>query len=197
MSTSHRRGQSVARNLAGLKGPLHIGLLHYSVLSRVKTTCLYFSAWATVVYVLDHHGLMPMVSNGASASLVGVLSMVVGLLVSFRSSSSVERCVHSALAMHLHSRFSDTNHTHTQVVRRSTNVGISHCNFSDDASSTGILSALSPFDEQRAPNTGYERALRSHRRFQLGHYVPIEGRAWRGSSGTQGASAPFFAHCIL
>lgn len=52
-----------------------------------------YSAWAAVVWILHRAGHMPMVSS--AGSLVGILSMVTGLLVSFRASSSYERLVTS------------------------------------------------------------------------------------------------------
>ncbi|KAM0787727.1 hypothetical protein ACM66B_003785 [Microbotryomycetes sp. NB124-2] len=66
-------------------------LTDYSVWRRVKEPVLYFSLWALLVWALDRYNAMPMVSHGGSASLVGLLSMVTGLMVSFRSSSSYDR----------------------------------------------------------------------------------------------------------
>ncbi|KWU46143.1 UPF0187-domain-containing protein [Rhodotorula sp. JG-1b] len=66
-----------------------IGLLHFSAWHAVREQVAIYSAWAAVVWLLHERGHMPMVSS--AGSLVGILSMVTGLLVSFRASSSYER----------------------------------------------------------------------------------------------------------
>lgn len=83
--TAPRRHDMAAR-LRRAKGPLHLGLLHYSVARRVQQPVYAFAAWATIVWALDTYAYMPMVSSGGASSLIGVLAMIVGLLTSFRFS---------------------------------------------------------------------------------------------------------------
>ena len=61
----------------------------FSAWHAVREQVAIYSAWAAVVWLLHERGHMPMVSS--AGSLVGILSMVTGLLVSFRASSSYER----------------------------------------------------------------------------------------------------------
>lgn len=67
--------------------PSHTG---FSVWRRVQFPVYSFALWSTLIYLLNLYSLAPAVSSGA-ASLVGILSMVTGLMVSFRSSSSYDR----------------------------------------------------------------------------------------------------------
>jgi hypothetical protein len=62
----------------------------FSVWHRVKAPTGAFALWALLVWALERKGMMPMASSGTS-SLVGILSMVTGLMVSFRSGSSYDR----------------------------------------------------------------------------------------------------------
>lgn len=61
----------------------------FSAWHAVREQVAIYSAWAALVWLLHERGHMPMVSS--AGSLVGILSMVTGLLVSFRASSSYER----------------------------------------------------------------------------------------------------------
>ncbi|GAA6012288.1 hypothetical protein JCM11491_007083 [Sporobolomyces phaffii] len=71
------------------RGLEKLSLLHFSAWHAVRLRALYYSVWATVVYLANLKGLMPGVSS--AGSLVGILSMVTGLLVSFRCSTSYDR----------------------------------------------------------------------------------------------------------
>ncbi|KAK9898815.1 UPF0187-domain-containing protein [Cystobasidium minutum MCA 4210] len=61
-----------------------------SVWSSTKLPIACFSLYAVVIYALNNAGLAPNFGRGAS-SLSAVLSMTVGLMLSYRSSSSSER----------------------------------------------------------------------------------------------------------
>ncbi|GAA5861562.1 hypothetical protein JCM3774_002627 [Rhodotorula dairenensis] len=79
----------LATRLRRTRGMQKIGLLHFSAWHAVKEQVTLYSAWAALVWALHVGGHMPMVSS--AGSLVGILSMVTGLLVSFRATSSYER----------------------------------------------------------------------------------------------------------
>lgn len=63
---------------------------HGSVLPAIKTPVVLFSIYATFIYLLHLANVAPNLGAGGS-SLAGVLSMIVGLMVSYRSGSSSER----------------------------------------------------------------------------------------------------------
>jgi len=63
---------------------------HGSVWPNTRRAVVFFSSYAVLIWLLHHAGLAPNLGSGAS-SLTTILSMVVGLMVSYRSSSSSER----------------------------------------------------------------------------------------------------------
>ncbi|GAA5981764.1 hypothetical protein JCM10908_004600 [Rhodotorula pacifica] len=79
----------LATQLKRTQGMQKLGLLHFSAWHAVREQVVIYSTWAAVVWILHSRGHMPMVSS--AGSLVGILSMVTGLLVSFRATSSYER----------------------------------------------------------------------------------------------------------
>ncbi|GAA5980764.1 hypothetical protein JCM5350_006380 [Sporobolomyces pararoseus] len=79
----------LASRIRRAKGLEKLSLLHFSAWHAVRLHALYYSLWAAVVYLLNFYAVMPGVSS--AGSLVGILSMVTGLLVSFRCSTSYDR----------------------------------------------------------------------------------------------------------
>ncbi|GAA6060070.1 hypothetical protein JCM10212_003031 [Sporobolomyces blumeae] len=79
----------LASRIRHSRGFEKISLLHFSAWHAVRMHALYYSLWAALVYVVNSRGMMPGVSS--ASSLVGILSMVTGLLVSFRCSTSYDR----------------------------------------------------------------------------------------------------------
>ncbi|GAA5928595.1 uncharacterized protein JCM15063_003917 [Sporobolomyces koalae] len=79
----------LARRIKRSRGFEKLSLVHFSAWHAVRAQAMYYTVWATLVYVLNTQGAMPGVSS--AGSLVGILSMVTGLLVSFRCSTSYDR----------------------------------------------------------------------------------------------------------
>ncbi|GAA5911496.1 uncharacterized protein JCM6883_005777 [Sporobolomyces salmoneus] len=79
----------LAARIKRSRGLEKLSLLHFSAWHAVRVHATYYTLWAAVVYFLNLWGLMPGVSS--AGSLVGILSMVTGLLVSFRCSTSYDR----------------------------------------------------------------------------------------------------------
>ncbi|GAA6002276.1 uncharacterized protein JCM10292_000842 [Rhodotorula paludigena] len=79
----------LAERLKHTRGLEQLSLIHFSAWHAVRRKAAAYSAWAAVVWILNRRGLMPMVSS--AGSLVGIMSMLVGLLVSFRCSTSYDR----------------------------------------------------------------------------------------------------------
>lgn len=61
----------------------------FSAWHAVREQVAIYSGWATLVWMLHSLGWMPMTCS--AGMLVGIFSMVTGLLVSFRATSSYER----------------------------------------------------------------------------------------------------------
>ncbi|BGP39928.1 hypothetical protein JCM10450v2_003907 [Rhodotorula kratochvilovae] len=74
------------RNTRGLQ---KLTVLQFSAWHAVRRRTAAYASWAAIVWLLNRRGLMPMVSS--AGSLVGIMSMLVGMLVSFRVSSSYDR----------------------------------------------------------------------------------------------------------
>ncbi|KAI5479148.1 hypothetical protein MNV49_004008 [Pseudohyphozyma bogoriensis] len=85
---SHKAG--VFDSLRTTHASMPLQLLHYSVIERVKLPVLLATLWATVVWLLTVAGI-PLNVGGGAGSLTAILSMVTGLMVSFRSGSSYDR----------------------------------------------------------------------------------------------------------
>ncbi|GAA5836076.1 hypothetical protein JCM3766R1_001959 [Sporobolomyces carnicolor] len=79
----------LATRIKHSRGLEKLSLLHFSAWHAVRIHATYYTVWAAIVYYLDLCDLMPGVSS--AGSLVGILSMVTGLLVSFRCSTSYDR----------------------------------------------------------------------------------------------------------
>ncbi|GAA5909951.1 hypothetical protein JCM8208_006396 [Rhodotorula glutinis] len=71
------------------RGMHKLTLVHFSAWRASQDRVAAYSLWALAVWLLNSRGWMPMVSS--AGSLVGILSMLVGMLVSFRVSSSYDR----------------------------------------------------------------------------------------------------------
>ncbi|GAA6050155.1 hypothetical protein JCM3770_000428 [Rhodotorula araucariae] len=76
-------------HLRSTRGLQKLTLLQFSAWRAVRARTASYSAWAALVWLLNSRGLMPAVSS--AGSLVGIMSMLVGMLVSFRVSSSYDR----------------------------------------------------------------------------------------------------------
>ncbi|GAA6002360.1 hypothetical protein JCM10207_001081 [Rhodosporidiobolus poonsookiae] len=79
----------LAERVKRTRGLEKLSLLHFSAWHGVRKPMAAYAIWATVVWLLNKAGKMPMVST--AGSLVGILSMATGMLVGFRTSSSYDR----------------------------------------------------------------------------------------------------------
>ncbi|POY71815.1 hypothetical protein BMF94_5176 [Rhodotorula taiwanensis] len=87
----------LATRLRRTRGMQKVGLLRLTTLDQadfsawhaVREQVAIYSGWATLVWMLHSLGWMPMTCS--AGMLVGIFSMVTGLLVSFRATSSYER----------------------------------------------------------------------------------------------------------
>ncbi|KAK4702832.1 ion channel-forming bestrophin family protein, partial [Phenoliferia sp. Uapishka_3] len=84
-SHSHRQSSIANR----IRHSNLVALGHLAIWSRVQLPVLIATAWASVVWLLHSGGIIQF--GGGAASLTAILSMVTGLMVSFRSGSSYDR----------------------------------------------------------------------------------------------------------
>ncbi|GAA6027298.1 hypothetical protein JCM8097_002570 [Rhodosporidiobolus ruineniae] len=80
---------SLATRLKHSRGGSKLALLHMSAFGAVRKQVAGYTAWATLVWLLQHFKLWNAASS--TGSLVGVLGMAFGMLVGFRMSSSYDR----------------------------------------------------------------------------------------------------------
>jgi hypothetical protein len=145
--------------------------IEFSAWHAVRGRVASYTAWALLVWVLDKKGLAPGVTS--AGGLVGVLSMVTGMLVGFRMSSSYDRVRFLSLFL----PFSDPFLTSTPsmaVVRRSPHLGLNSKHdphLPPRPHFRPPRSVLPPFNPRRRPRNGDSRTRQPRLRLPLRVHV--------------------------